>query len=42
VIIQKYKTWYIAMSGDRKKAAASNSRTEAMTTLAKMLGLTND
>ncbi len=38
MIIRKYKNWFIAMSADRKTAAACLSLEEAMVMLAQMLG----
>jgi hypothetical protein len=38
MIIRKYKTWFIAMSSDRKQAAACKTRTEAIVMLAQMMG----
>jgi len=42
MITIKYKTWYIAMSGDRKKATACKTRAQAMAMLAEMMGVKND
>lgn len=39
MIIKKYKDWFIAMSGDRKKSVACKTRSEAMAMLAAMMGV---